>query len=189
MPNQPRVFISYARSDGETFATALRARLEAEEPEITLWQDRARMEGGKDWWRQITEALDGVQFMVLVMTPAALKSPVVRKEWQYARQRGVCVYPVIADEALDFKAMPRWMSNAHFYHLDKEWQTFVNYLKSPCNAARVPFMAPELPQGFVPRPGQLDPLFDALLESGRLYSGQQTDRRSPCDQIGIRGRR
>ena len=168
MPNQPRVFISYARSDGETFATALRARLEAKEPEITLWQDRARMEGGKDWWRQITEALDGVQFMVLVMTPAALKSPAVRKEWQYARQRGVCVYPVVADEALDFKAMPRWMSNAHFYHLDKEWQTFVNYLKSPCNAARVPFMAPELPQGFVPRPGQLDPLLDALLESGRL---------------------
>ena len=126
------------------------------------------MEGGKDWWRQITEALDVVQFMVLVMTPAALKSPVVRKEWQYARQRGVCVYPVVADEALDFKAMPRWMSNAHFYHLDKEWQTFVNYLKSPCNAARVPFMAPELPQGFVPRPGQLDPLLDALLESGHL---------------------
>jgi len=110
MPNQPRVFISSAHSDGETFATALRARLEAEEPEITLWQDRARMEGGKDWWRQITEALDGVQFMVLVMTPAALKSAVVRKEWQYARQRGVCVYPVIADDALDFKAMPRWMS-------------------------------------------------------------------------------
>ncbi len=62
----------------------------------------------------------------------------------------------------------RWMSKAHFYHLDREWQTFVNYLKSPCNAARVPFMAPELPQGFVPRPGQLDPLLDALLESGRL---------------------
>jgi hypothetical protein len=85
----PRVFISYARSDGETFATDLRARLEFEEPEITLWQDRARMEGGKDWWRQITEALDGVQFMVLVMTPAVLQPPVVCKEWQYARQAPV----------------------------------------------------------------------------------------------------
>lgn len=67
MTNPPRVFISYARSDGEAFAAALRQRLEREEPEITLWQDRARMEGGKDWWRQITEALDAVQFMVLVM--------------------------------------------------------------------------------------------------------------------------
>jgi hypothetical protein len=42
----PRVFISYARRDGEVFATELRERLEREEPEITLWQDRDRMEGG-----------------------------------------------------------------------------------------------------------------------------------------------
>ena len=30
------------------------------------------MEGGKDWWLQITEAIDHVEFLVLVMTPAAL---------------------------------------------------------------------------------------------------------------------
>ncbi len=42
------LFISYARSDGEQFATTLRQRLERDEPEITLWQDRAKMEGGKD---------------------------------------------------------------------------------------------------------------------------------------------
>ena len=89
---EPRVFISYARSDGEQFATELRQRLEAEH--IPLWQDRIGMEGGKDWWQQITEALDKVEFMVLVMTPAAMQSETVRKEWRYARQQGVCVYPV-----------------------------------------------------------------------------------------------
>ena len=41
----PRVFISYARSDGEKFATDLRQRLLAEH--IPLWQDRVGMEGGK----------------------------------------------------------------------------------------------------------------------------------------------
>jgi hypothetical protein len=51
MPNQPKVFISYARSDGEQLATALRKQLEETEPELTLWQDRARLEGGKDWWK------------------------------------------------------------------------------------------------------------------------------------------
>ena len=71
IPDRPRVFISYARSDGEKFAASLRRRLEREQPEITLWQDRVRMEGGKDWWKQITEALDVVQFMLLVMTPGA----------------------------------------------------------------------------------------------------------------------
>ena len=42
----PRVFLSYARSDGEPFATQLRKRLAAEH--IPLWQDRVGMEGGRD---------------------------------------------------------------------------------------------------------------------------------------------
>ena len=85
----PRVFLSYARADGERFATQLRQRLLDEN--IPLWQDRIGMEGGKDWWLQITEALDVVEFLVLVMTPAAMGSETVRKEWRYARQQG-CVF-------------------------------------------------------------------------------------------------
>ena len=85
----PRVFLSYARYDGEPFATELRHRLEAEH--IPLWQDRVGLEGGRDWWLQIVEALDRVEFMVMVMTPAALESPTVHKEWRTARQKGVCV--------------------------------------------------------------------------------------------------
>src|SRR5262245_48069197 len=144
MAEEARVFISYARQDGEQFANALRDRLEREEPEITLWQDRARMEGGIGWWRQITEALDVVQFLVLVMTPAAMQSPVARKEWRYARQQGVCVYPVkgVPDGQLGYDELPKWMRKTHFFDLDREWETFVNYLKSPSQTARVPFMAP-----------------------------------------------
>jgi len=41
----PRVFISYARTDGEKFAAQLRNRLEAEH--IPLWQDRVGMEGAE----------------------------------------------------------------------------------------------------------------------------------------------
>jgi hypothetical protein len=46
----PRVFLSYARSDGELFATELRQRLEAEH--IPLWQDRV----GMDWWQGLVAA-------------------------------------------------------------------------------------------------------------------------------------
>ncbi len=56
----PRVFLSYARADGEAFATDLRQRLEARH--IPVWQDRIGMEGGRDWWLQITEALDKSSF-------------------------------------------------------------------------------------------------------------------------------
>ncbi len=94
----PRVFISYAWADGRDFANALRLRLEAEG--ISVWQDLIGMEGGHDWWLQIIEALDQVEFMVLVMTPGAMQSPTVCKEWRYARQEGVCVYPVKASPFL-----------------------------------------------------------------------------------------
>ena len=87
MPVPARVFLSYARKDGETFATALRRRLSAEAPEITVWQDRAELEGGVGWWTQIESALDQVQFLVIIMTPLALESEITLREWRYARRR------------------------------------------------------------------------------------------------------
>ena len=111
------------------------------------------MEGGIGWWKQIEEALDQVRFLVIVMTPAAMQSEMTRKEWRYARQRGVNVYPVkgCREEELDYASLPNWMRKAHFFDLDKEWETFVNYLKSDRQQARVPFMAPDLPEGLVKR--------------------------------------
>ncbi len=163
---KPRVFISYSRTDGEQFATDLRQRLQAEG--LTLWQDRDRMEGGVGWWKQITDALDAVEFMVLVATPAAINSPIVKKEWRYARQQGVCVYPVqVPGLDLDFAAMPKWMRDSHFYNLDHEWQTFVNYLRNPCTVPKVPFMAPDLPDHFVQRPEKFDALVSQLLDEQR----------------------
>jgi hypothetical protein len=54
IPSALRVFISYARKDGEAFATQLRQRLECEEPEIALWQDReallSYLSGNKHQW-------------------------------------------------------------------------------------------------------------------------------------------
>ncbi|HEY7493681.1 MAG TPA: TIR domain-containing protein [Candidatus Tectomicrobia bacterium] len=169
MADQWRVFISYARQDGEAFATALRRRLEKEEPEITLWQDRTEMEGGVGWWKQIEEAIAKCAFLVIVMTPSAMRSEVTRKEWRYARQHGICVYPVkgTADSELDYRSLPKWMSKAHFFDLDREWETFIHYLKSPYHAARVPFMAPDLPEGFVERPALTECLLGQLLDASR----------------------
>ena len=115
----PRVFLSYARKDGEAFATALRCRLTVEEPEITLWQDRAEMEGGVGWWAQIEDALDQVKFLVIVLTPRAITSEVTRQEWRYARQRGVVIYPVkgVPDDQLDYDSLPNWMRKAHFFDI------------------------------------------------------------------------
>ena len=162
---RPRVFVSYARSDGDRLAADLRRRLEA--AEVPLWRDREGMEGGRDWWQQITAAIDSVDFLVLLATPAALQSPMVRREWRYARQRGVAVYPVLGDKPVDFDALPRWMRSVHFYDLQHEWRKFVSDLHARPTPVRVPFMVEDLPADFVARPREYAGLANQLLDSTR----------------------
>src|SRR5689334_6885628 len=167
------VFISYARSDGSEFAHRLRQQLEQQN--IKLWQDRVGMEGGRDWWLQITEALDNVSFLLLVVTPNALKSDIVRKEWRYARQQGVCVYPIKGSPDVDYNSMPRWMRDAAFYDLGSlengdlspEWPKFLNDLNKTPDLRRVPFMVEDLPANFVHRSREFDQLIALLLDRTR----------------------
>lgn len=164
----PRAFISYARSDGAELASSLREKLEREYPEITLWLDRAQMLGGIGWWKQITEALDQVEILIMVMTPAAMKSEVAAKEWRYARQQGVRVCPVMQGRAsLDFDTIPNWMSKAHFYDLDLEWDTFIGFLRSSGKDNRVPFMPPDLAENYVARPEHFESVMLYLLDESR----------------------
>ncbi len=156
------VFIAYARDDGEAFATALRRRLEPEN--ILLWQDRASLEGGKDWWLQIEDALNQVQFMAMVMTPSAIQSKVVRKEWRYARQQGVCVYPINAVADLDFNALPRWMRDKHFYNLEHEWEKFLADLRRTPDTLRVPYMVNEMSDDFVDRSDETDQIIRLIYD-------------------------
>src|SRR5215831_11367732 len=139
----PRAFLSYARSDGETFAAALRERLERELPDVSLWQDRARMEGGVGWWKQITEALDQVEFLLMIITPGAMASEV------------------------DFALLPPWMRKVHCYDLEREWPSFVGFLRSARKDNRVPFMAPDLREDFIERPAELEALLAVLLDRDR----------------------
>ena len=100
MQQLPRVFISYARDDGEDFAEDLVQRIEG--AGIPVWRDREGMRGGEGWWNQIERVIDEVAFMVVVMTPGAVASDVVRKEWDEARRQGVCIFPVIASDRARF---------------------------------------------------------------------------------------
>ncbi len=163
------VFLSYARTDGEAFAATLRERLRQEAPDIVVKQDRLLLEGGVGWWKQLAEAIDSVEFLILIMTPSAMQSETVRKEWRYARQAGVCVYPIKAapDSELDFSKLPRWMNKAHFFDVEKEWATFIGHLRKGCDAPRVPFMPPDLPDSFIERPSEFGSLKNLLLSPDR----------------------
>ena len=159
-------FISYARADGEAFAAALRERLAREAPDLRVWQDRAEIEGGVGWWRQIEEALERVEFLVIVMTPGVLASEITRKEWRAARQAGVAVFPVVGPGfTFDDPRLPGWMSRAHTYDLAAQWDTFIAHLRRGAQPARVPFMAPPRSGAYVARTREFAALRDRVLDA------------------------
>src|SRR5262245_48985101 len=98
-PGNPRVFVCYSRSDIE-FVRRLQALLEAEG--LSLYRDLTNLEGSDDWWRQVEAAIRSVEHVVLVLSPAALRSPYVSREWKLARQEGKRVSPVSGPANLDF---------------------------------------------------------------------------------------
>lgn len=73
-------FVSYARED-EAFVTRLTNTLL--KYNVDVWLDLYRIEPGKSWARQIGEALDSCQNMLLVLSPAAFASENVDDEWNY----------------------------------------------------------------------------------------------------------
>ncbi len=82
-----RIFISYSRKDGIEAARQLRDELIA--AGFSVWQDLIAMESDRDWWSQITTTLKSntLQHFVLVVTPGALESKVVRDEIRLAVKR------------------------------------------------------------------------------------------------------
>ena len=160
-----RVFVSYARQDGEHFAANLVKRIEAED--IPVWRDRDGLRGGEGWWTQIEHIIQDVEFMVVVMTPAATQSEVVRKEWDLARRNGVCVFPVIASDDLAWSEMPTWMQKGHCYDLKHQAKKFFNDLNTRCEKLRVPFMVEALPENYVPRPAVLAKVTPLLMNEHR----------------------
>ncbi len=168
MVGQPsgRTFISYSRKDGADFARDLRASLEKES--LSFWQDLTALEGGQDWWSQIENALrsEELQHFILVVSPKALESGVVKQEIRLARQEGKSVCPVRGPGVADLDRLPRWLG--HVYDLDlKEQRTaLVGKLQKEAEPRRVPMMAPELPADFVPRPREFGALKARLLDPG-----------------------
>jgi hypothetical protein len=180
MAGDTPVFISYARAD-EQFATELMNRL-AKEPDIAPWQDRIRM-GPGDFEEQIKAGIDGADYLVLVMTPGALRSPWVEKEWRYARETGRCIVPItpsfdsatVEDELNALRAkLPVWMQKIQTYDFDRYWKRFVAVLQNPCQATRSPFLAANLPPNFVARPAEFDLIVDAVLDDTHKSPSRRT---------------
>ncbi len=79
-----KVFLSYASGDRE-FATRLSNNLL--KYNVDLWLDIYRVDPGKSWARQIGEALDTCEVMLLILSPTSVASENVEDEWNYFLDR------------------------------------------------------------------------------------------------------
>jgi hypothetical protein len=85
------VIISYSRTDSD-FVDRLEADLKAHN--LTVWVDRRKLEGGQVWDAEIRSAIDHCRVLLMVISPDALDSPWVTKEYQYALKRHKEVIPL-----------------------------------------------------------------------------------------------
>jgi hypothetical protein len=82
MPGAPlSLFISYSRTDS-AFADRLFADLLARS--FRPWMDRRKLEGGQDFLNEIQSAIDRCQVLLLILSPEAMASKNVRREYRYA---------------------------------------------------------------------------------------------------------
>jgi WD40 repeat protein len=163
-PSQARVFISYSRKDGAAFAAELREWLRR--VDLSVWQDIIALEGGRDWWSQIEDALRSqvLQHFILVMTPAALDSTVIRREIRLARQEGKTVSPIKGPGLGNLHKVPRWIGQVYDLDLPEHRTTLIRVLRDRSRQKRVTMMAPEPPADFVQRPAEFDALKRLLLD-------------------------
>jgi hypothetical protein len=88
----PQIFISYSREDVE-FARRLASDLA--DLGASIWIDIESIRPGENWSTAVQEGLDTCDVMILILSPASMKSSDVRDEWQYFKDQGKVLIPVL----------------------------------------------------------------------------------------------
>jgi len=88
----PAAFFSYCRDDSE-FALRLAEDLKA--AGAPVWMDQLDIEGGQEWDSAVEDAVTRCPRMLLILSPASVKSKNVRNEIAFALDVGKTVIPVL----------------------------------------------------------------------------------------------
>lgn len=86
-----QIFISYSRNDMEFVQYLAMGLYRAG---LDVWWDLSDIQGSDVWEKKIEEGLKTSQYFVVVMTPAALESRWVRREYLSADNKGLTIIPV-----------------------------------------------------------------------------------------------
>jgi WD40 repeat protein len=171
---KPRIFISYARRDGEEpldpeRSFVLRIFRDLSARGFDVWLDRRSMPSRQlTFSREIRDAIAERDRLLLIVGPAAVKSEYVRREWTFAFERAdKAVTPILrrGDYALlpqelralhceDFRDDAQY--EFHFENLVRELADFPPVLGRLINL-------PALPTHYINRMTDIDALLDAFV--------------------------
>jgi NB-ARC domain/TIR domain/WD domain, G-beta repeat len=164
-----RVFISYARKDGDKLAVRLQKDLEAKGFEV--WLDKQRIEGGANWTAEIEKAIDGAQVVLAILTPGSYVSSICRAEQLRSLRKGKKVIPLLGQAGTD---VPLHLESANYRdftaNYDQQVRLLFQDITTGKNAVvlrkefRVTVVtAPPLPRIYLPRLEALASLRDAVV--------------------------
>jgi hypothetical protein len=156
----PRLFISYSRMD-EVFARQLATSLSTMGGDI--WIDIRDIPAGMKWSSAIQEGLDNCDAMIIIISPASMASQNVEDEWQYYRDRGKIIVPVMIQptqlhyqlgrlQYINFHTQPY---NIALSQLHAELYRKGIILSPPPNAVTQP--VPRAPAGYPKQPAYTPP--------------------------------
>lgn len=90
------IFISHSSKD-DGFVDQVAAKLK--QAGLQPWVDHQHILSGADWDTALESALDAANSMIVVLTPDANKSLVVKAEWSYFGELGKKIHPILLKKA------------------------------------------------------------------------------------------
>ncbi len=124
------VFISYSRTDWDTYVEPMAKRLT--EASIPFWLDQHLLKGGDDWMDHIDAALRGCQRCILCVSPDALTSRYVKLEYRYFFNQAKAIYPLMCRPA----DLPAELQGIQYYDY-KDLDQLIALLKGESASATI----------------------------------------------------
>jgi peptide/nickel transport system substrate-binding protein len=102
-----QIFVSYSRKDLD-FVQRMAKDLQAHGLEV--WYDLSGLEVGTRWGKEIQNAIQQSQYLLVVLSPNSIESEWVEKEFLYANSLKLKIIPLLYKPC----SVPMWFINLHF---------------------------------------------------------------------------
>jgi len=160
------IFLSYARDDDEPFVRRLYEDLTANG--FAVWYDRTNMPSrALTFHKEICDAIDNSDRLIVIIGPKAIQSDYVRSEWQHALNACKIVIPVIRFGKRDL--LPIELRKLNCPDM-RETRPYVDALADLFRVLGDPVVplgelrgVPSLPTKFLPRPEFIEHLKNTVL--------------------------